>query len=75
MGCCGILGLVGIVSVVLGVQARREISQSQGALTGDGAALAGIVLGGIGAASGLVMGVVGFAMFSTGDSSFTFGNG
>jgi hypothetical protein len=72
MGCCGVLGLVGIASVVLGVQARRDIAASRGALTGDGAALAGIILGAIGAVSGLVMGVIGFALFTSGDSSFTF---
>jgi hypothetical protein len=72
MGCCGVLGLVGIASVVLGVQARRDIAASQGRLTGDGAALAGIILGAIGAVSGLVMGLIGFALFTSGDSSFTF---
>jgi hypothetical protein len=72
MGCCGVLGLVGIASVVLGVQARRDIAASRGALTGDGAALAGIILGAIGAVSGLVMGLIGFALFTSGDSSFTF---
>ena len=42
--CCG-LGLAGLVAIVLGVKARREIRLSGGRLHGDGLALAGIVTG------------------------------
>ena len=41
--CCGII--TGPIAIVLGVKARREIADSQGRLTGDGMAIAGIVLG------------------------------
>ncbi len=43
--CSGFLGLVGIVAVVLGVQARREITASAGQQTGGGLAVTGIVSG------------------------------
>lgn len=43
--CSGILGLVGIVAVVLGVQARREIAASGGRESGGGLAVTGIVTG------------------------------
>ncbi|MCD2146374.1 MULTISPECIES: DUF4190 domain-containing protein [Gordonia] len=48
---CGIAGLVccglitGIVAVVLGVMARREVRDSSGRETGDGLALGGIITG------------------------------
>jgi hypothetical protein len=51
--CCG-LGLVGIVAVVLGVKARREIESSGGAEQGDGLALGGIITGGIAILLGLL---------------------
>lgn len=47
----GILGLVfcgifaGIPALILGSSARKEIAASQGALTGDGMAKAGVILG------------------------------
>lgn len=51
--CCG-LGLVGIVAVVMGVKARREIESSGGAEQGDGLALGGIITGGIATVLGLL---------------------
>jgi hypothetical protein len=52
--CCG-LGLAGIVAVVLGVRARKEIAASGGAQQGDGLALGGIVTGAIAAVLGLLI--------------------
>jgi hypothetical protein len=47
--CCGFGELIalplGITAVVFGVLARSRIAASQGALGGDGKALAGIVMG------------------------------
>ena len=47
--CCGFGELIalplGIVAAVLGFTARSRIAASQGALAGDGRALAGIVMG------------------------------
>ncbi len=51
---CSIAGLLAclfvgqIVGLILGYSARREIAESQGRLTGDGFATAGIVIGWIG---------------------------
>ncbi len=52
--CCG-LGLVGIVPVLLGIRARREIRERQGAQSGDGIALAGIITGAIAVLLGLLV--------------------
>ena len=43
--CCYIGLVCGVPAIVLGVIARREIKASHGRLTGDGMAVAGIVLG------------------------------
>ena len=58
---CGILSLLccmsivaGPAAIVLGVMARREIDRSGGRLGGRGMALAGIIMGSIGAALGLL---------------------
>ncbi len=55
--CCG-LGLLGIVPVLLGIRARREIRERQGAQGGDGIALAGIITGAIAVLLGLLVVVV-----------------
>lgn len=52
--CCG-LGIAGIVAIVLGVKARREIAASGGRLKGDGIALSGIVTGAIAVVLGLLI--------------------
>jgi hypothetical protein len=52
--CCG-AGIVGIVAVVLGAIARGEIKRSGGMQTGDGMAIAGIVMGAIAFVLGLVV--------------------
>jgi hypothetical protein len=55
---CGICSLscclpVAVVGLWLGVTARRRIAASAGAETGDGVALAGVILSAIGLALGL----------------------
>jgi len=46
--CCGALGVPGgIAAVVMGFIARQRVAQSNGAQTGAGMALAGIITGGV----------------------------
>lgn len=45
--CCGV-GVAGIAAIVLGILGQREIRQSNGAKSGSGMAIAGIVTGVIG---------------------------
>jgi hypothetical protein len=52
--CCG-AGIVGITAVVLGFMARGEIKRSGGMQTGEGMALAGIIMGAIAFVLGLVI--------------------
>jgi hypothetical protein len=76
--CCG-LGLVGIVAVVLGAKARKEIVASRGTQQGDGLALGGIVTGAIAAVLGLlfliliVFAVITGASFETTTTTTTTG--
>jgi hypothetical protein len=55
---CGVAGgagvVIGPVAVVLGLTARRRIRQAPGALKGDGLAVAGIVMGIVGAVISIV---------------------
>jgi hypothetical protein len=44
---CGLFGIGGIIGIIAGVIARNEIAASRGAQTGDGIALAGIILGAV----------------------------
>ena len=64
---CGILAfafcqLLAIPGLILGLRARRQIRESQGAETGDAFALAGIILSAIGLVL-LVAVVVIYALF------------
>lgn len=60
--CCG-FGLLGVVAIVLGVKARREIQDGGGVQQGDGVALAGIVTGAIAVVLGLlILLVIGLAI-------------
>ncbi len=44
--CCGVFGiLTAVPAIVIGVSSRREIKRSGGALSGEGAALTGIISG------------------------------
>lgn len=70
--CCAILGLVGIVAVVLGRNAQKEIAASHGGLTGAGMAKAGVILGVIGISLGLVMTIVNIALLVAGDGTIDF---
>ena len=69
MFCCIGLG-TGIVALVLGILGRKEIQSSGGAQTGDGMALAGIIIGIITIVVTIVMTMlflaVGFAEFESG---------
>ena len=60
---CGICGFVlcqlcAIPALILGIRARRQIRESQGAEQGDAFALAGIILGGVGIA--LLVAIIAF---------------
>lgn len=74
--CCG-LGLVGIVAIVLGAKARKEIEASGGTQQGDGVALGGIVTGAIAAVLGLLflvliaLALITGASFETGTTTGT----
>lgn len=58
--CCG---LAGIPAIILGSQAKKEIAASGGALTGEGQAQAGFVLGIIALAlTGLIVAVYAVAV-------------
>lgn len=70
--CCAIIGLVGIVAVVLGRSAQKEIAASGGRLTGEGMAKAGVILGYIGISLGLVMTIVNVALMVAGDGTINF---
>lgn len=62
--CCG-LGIAGIVAIVLGVKARREIQDSNGTEQGDGIAVAGIITGAIAVVLGvLILVVIGLAIIA-----------
>ncbi|MFC6149765.1 MULTISPECIES: DUF4190 domain-containing protein [Mumia] len=58
LACCGVFGIVGIL---LGVLAKKEIAASQGGLGGEGLAMTGIILGIISAVLS-VLAVVGYAV-------------
>jgi hypothetical protein len=62
-------GIGGIVSIVLGVVARREINRSEGREGGSGLALAGIVLGVLNVGSGVVAAGVAIAMMTLGTAT------
>ncbi|MGN6577309.1 MAG: DUF4190 domain-containing protein [Nocardioides sp.] len=70
--CCAIIGLVGIVAVVLGRSAQKEIALSMGALTGDGMAKAGVILGIIGSVIGVLMTILNVILLMNGDGTFDF---
>ena len=58
LGCCfALFGLGGIASIILGVQARREIAASGGMQTGEGLAIAGIVTGIVAVLLGVAFGL------------------
>lgn len=70
--CCG-MGIVGVVAVVLGVKARREIRDSGGFQSGDGMALAGIVTGALAILVGIATVVLIVGLIATGNGDFDTG--
>lgn len=70
--CCAVVGLVGIVAIVLGRSAQKEIAASNGALTGEGMAKAGFVLGIIGTVVAVVMTILNVALLLMGDTTLDF---
>jgi len=65
--CCTFF-LLSIGAVVTGFLARKQIQESQGRLKGDGMALAGLILGGV----GVVLGLVYWVLIVTGVFSGSF---
>jgi hypothetical protein len=70
--CCAIIGLVGIVAVVLGRNAQKEIAASNGRLTGEGMAKAGVILGIIGISLGVLMTILNVVLLVLGDGTIDF---
>jgi hypothetical protein len=70
--CCAIFGLVGIVAIVLGRSAQKEIAASGGRLTGEGMAKAGFVLGIIGSVIGVLMTILNVVLLVAGNGTIDF---
>lgn len=70
--CCAFIGLVGLAAVFMGRSAQEEIRNSNGALTGEGMAKAGFVLGIIGSAIGVIMTIINIGLIMNGDTTFNF---
>lgn len=67
LGCCfAVLGLVGIAAVVLGFQSLREIEATNGAQTGRGLAISGIVAGIAGILIALLLTLLAVLLFASG---------
>ena len=61
--CCGVL--LGPAAMIEGRKARQRIAESNGMLTGDGMALAGMILGGIAFVLNVIVIILQIAVFST----------
>ncbi len=72
--CCAIIGLVGIVAIVLGRNAQKEIAASGGRLTGEGMAKAGVILGIIGCSLAVLMTILNVVLLTMGDGTIDFNN-
>ena len=66
--CCSGFFVLSIAAVVMAVFARKEISESGGLKTGDGLAIAGLVIGGL----GILLGVVTWGLRFTGAINYGF---
>jgi hypothetical protein len=70
--CCGFVEIVpivlGIVAVVMGIQARNRVNASGGTLGGGGKAQAGIITGIIAVILGVVFGVLYAVLYGLGSS-------
>lgn len=66
--CCGGI-LLGLPAVILGFMGRKDIQKSDGAMDGNGLAVAGIVTGGIGTFGSIAYGVFYVVLFMTASSA------
>jgi len=69
--CCNVFGVAGIAALVMGIIARQQVARSNGAQTGAGMALAGIITGAVAILLGLGLFILFLAM---GDFSFNTTN-
>jgi hypothetical protein len=66
--CYACLGWIGIIAIVLGNKASKEIVASGGAQSGDGQAKAGVILGWVGAVLGTIVLIANIVIVATGGS-------
>jgi hypothetical protein len=70
--CCGIIEIVaialGVVAVVMGIQARNRVNASGGTLGGGGKAQAGLITGIIAVILGVIFGVLYLVFFGLSSS-------
>lgn len=67
LGCCfAVLGLVGIAAVVIGFQSLGEIKAANGAQTGRGLAISGIVAGIVGVLVALLLSLLAVLLLASG---------
>ena len=70
--CCGLIEIVpivlGVVAVIMGIQARNRVNASGGTLGGGGKAQAGLITGIIAVILGVVFGVIYLALFGLSSS-------
>ena len=69
--CC--LGFLGVIAIVLGVKARKEIRLSAGAQSGDGLALGGIVTGAVAVLASTLLVVIVLVAIASGNAEYQFG--
>lgn len=70
--CCFVFGFAGVAAIILGRISQREIAAKPGALTGEGMARAGFILGIIGTALTVVALVLNIIWFTNGIGQFDF---
>ena len=70
--CCGLIEILpivlGVVAVIMGIQARNRVNASGGTLGGGGKAQAGLITGIIAVILGVVFGVIYIALFGLSSS-------
>jgi hypothetical protein len=65
--CCSLLGLIiGVVAIILGRVARKEIASTGGAQGGDGMAKAGFILGIVDVVISVILIIVGIVLSANG---------
>jgi Domain of unknown function (DUF4190) len=75
LACYACLGWVGIVAIVLGNNAKKEIAASGGMQSGAGQAQAGLICGIVGAVLGTIVLAVNIALLASGEGSFDYNLG